>query len=49
MGKLRSPPAVPLIICFISTLLPLCLGGTMGQRKEELGNVTEEMGQAWLP
>lgn len=49
MGKLRSPAAVPLIACFISSLLPFCLGRIMGQRKEELENVTEETGQVWLP
>lgn len=49
VGKLRSPAAVPLIACFISSLLPFYLGGIMGQRKEELENVTEETGQVWLP
>lgn len=49
VGKLRSPAAVPLIACFISSLLPFCLGGIMGQRKEELENVTEETRQVWLP
>lgn len=49
MGELRSPAAVPLTACFISSLLPFYLGGIMGQRKEELENVTEETGQVWLP
>lgn len=48
MGKQRGPAPVELIgACFLSSLLPSCPGGTTGQVKEELQNVTEETGWAW--
>lgn len=48
MGKQRALAPVELIIvCFLSLLLPSCLGGTTGQIKEELENVTKETRWTW--
>lgn len=48
MGKQRGPASVELIVAyFLSSLLPSRLGGTIGQVKEELENVTEATGWAW--